>query len=681
MFFPTFNDFVKVIDQGLASGTPVLEQAQPRAEDTRTLERYQRQLCLSLSGIGRLLGPKVVTRVALTGSDPFYRTGTDVAIFLESADPAKLEALVLVQIAQGAAGNSSAGPIDGVVGKLKYRGLRSPDRSICVYVAQMPSGVVVTNSPYQLERLSSVAQGETPAIATLGEFKYFRIAPRLGDVEETAFLFLSDATIRRWCGPRWRIAASRRTHDLAVMDELQATYLAEVVQRQARPEPLETDFVLSTGGQLRLAPEGVVSSAMGTLDFQTPIVEIPLDRVTKAEADAYRTWRDGYERNWRWAFDPIGLSIGLQAGQTSADLMVMPLIAGTQYQQLLAVTQGARIHDGAGDPHDAILQWTLAVNLKSPQVRQAAGLAQMFAPAAQIDPLSWLGGTVSVYLDDDPFWTKVAEAKPDELAHFVEMNWFRLPLAVQLEVDNPFKLTGFLVALRTFVDQTSGNMLQWESLQYRERNYVKITPAQQIRGDERLRDAAIYYAPSATALTVTLSEDVLKRAIDRQLSAPAAAPKATVEKNPAAILPPPAAERLLGENLAVHLEAKVVELLSALLGEQYQAAMQRLAWNNLPILNEWHRLYPDIDPVELHERVWHLRLICPGGGRFVWNEDFRTMESTVYGHPGAPKAGPAVPPALGQLRSADFGLTFENQGLRARAVLKRAPAEAQKSLK
>ena len=43
----------------------------------------------------------------------------------------------------------------------------------------------------------------------------------------------------------------------------------------------------------------------------TPIGEIPLDEVTKAEADAYGRWRDGYQRNWSWAFDPIALRISL----------------------------------------------------------------------------------------------------------------------------------------------------------------------------------------------------------------------------------------------------------------------------------------------------------------------------------------------------------------------------------
>ena len=35
----------------------MLRLAEPRSEDVRTAKRYQRQLGLSLTGLGRLLGP------------------------------------------------------------------------------------------------------------------------------------------------------------------------------------------------------------------------------------------------------------------------------------------------------------------------------------------------------------------------------------------------------------------------------------------------------------------------------------------------------------------------------------------------------------------------------------------------------------------------------------------------
>ena len=148
--------------------------------------------------------------MAVTGSDPFFPTGTDVAVLFESPQPGALESLLLARIALAAAeAKERPSPSSGEVGGLTYHGFCSPDRSMSSYVAQLDGAVVVTNSLYQLERLAAVQQGKSKSIATLPEYTFFRIRYPLGDAEETALAFLSDATIRRWCGPRWRIADSR----------------------------------------------------------------------------------------------------------------------------------------------------------------------------------------------------------------------------------------------------------------------------------------------------------------------------------------------------------------------------------------------------------------------------------------------------------------------------------------
>jgi hypothetical protein len=103
--------------------------------------------------------------------------------------------------------------------------------------------------------------------------------------------------------------------------------------------------------------------------------------------------------------------------------------------------------------------------------------------------------------------------------------------------------------------------------------------------------------------------------------------------------------------------------------------MQRLAWGNLAVLNEWHRLYGGMDPVKLHEQLWQRRLVCPGGGQYHWNEKWQTMESTVYGHPGQPKQGKSLPIALQSASGANFGLTFEENGLRAHVELQQKTLE------
>jgi hypothetical protein len=667
VFFPIFSAAVLTADEAQRQGTPILHLAEPRSEDARTAERYQRQLGLSLTGLGRLLGPKVAKSVALTGSDPYFRTGTDVAVLFETDSPTLLENLLMTQISLAAAKEPQAKLEQGEIDSLTYRGFCSPDRSVCSYVARLDWAVVVTNSLYQLQRLADVFDKTSPSIASLPEYVFFRDRYRRGDSEETALVFLSDATIRRWCGPRWRIATSRQTRDLAVLAELQAANLDRLVKKTAQPGPIYTDFATADIGELTLDAKGVHSSVQGALEFMTPIGEIPLRKVTRAEADAYKSWRDGYQRNWRWAFDPIALRLTLRQDRLAGDLTVMPLIAGSEYREFLSISREGKFAADAGDPHDALIHFILAINPKSPMFGQAENFLSTMSQGVS---LGWLGSSVAFYADDDPVWQEVAKIPLDKLERSLGEQIPRLPLAVRFEVSNGFRLAAFLAGARAFIEQTAPGMVGWESLSYKDQPYVKISPTERAKGQQKeLENVTICYSASGDALLVTLNENLLKRAIDRQL-----ARTAETKDKPA----PPATEKpWLGSNVGLQVDRKALELVSHLSRNEYEATMQARAWANLPILNEWKRLYPDQDPVELHERVWQIRLICPGGGRYVWNETFQTMESTVYGHPGEPKNGPVAPPLLTEFAHGSFGLTFENQGLRARVSLERAKEDAQ----
>ena len=79
------------------------------------------------------------------------------------------------------------------------------------------------------------------------------------------------------------------------------------------------------------------------------------------------------------------------------------------------------------------------------------------------------------------------------------------------------------------------------------------------------------------------------------------------------------------------------------------------------------------DPLQVHEQFWQTKLICPGGGTYVWNAKWHTTESTIYGHPGEPKAGAPNAMPLARFSGANLGLNFEPQGLSAKAVFDRKP--------
>lgn len=668
VFFSSFESAMALADEADEQGTPLVELAEPQSQDAGVLARYQRQLGLKATALGRMLGPSVIKSMALTGGDPYFRIGTDLALVFEARDLATLKAAIIGQISlntKGEAGLTVTAEklVDGDK-KIPYDLWSTPDRTVCSYVAAYDNVVVVTNSLAQLKNLFAVHAGAKPAVAKLDEYRFFRDRYPADAVGETAFLFLSDATIRRWCSPRWRIGDSRRTRDLAVLAELQAAHLSKLAEGTAEPGTIHTDLRLSVSGDVALTPAGVYSKSLGSLNFMTPIGELPLERVTKTEADAYGRWRDGYQRNFSWAFDPIALKFTVDDARLAGDMTVMPLIDNSEYREFIAVSRGAKLKPNSGDPHGAAFHAALAINKDSERVKQLAGFAQSFIPQLKVDPLSWLGESIALYVDDSPLWKEFEKLKTDaEREKFAREHVSELPIALRFEVSSAFKATAFLVAIRGFVEQAGPGMTLWETKQVGEDSYVKISPtAKAVPRGQPEEKLAVYYALTADSLTFTVSEELIKKSLARS-AARAAAP--ADEK--------PSAETVawLGESLCLEIGDLAIQTLSLMGSDSYREQMQRLSWGNLPVLNEWKRLYPKQNPVELHERLWGVKLTCPGGGEYVWNDSWQTMESTVYGHPGEQKPGPDVPRQLHAFSRAGLGLTFEEQGLRARAELQR----------
>ena len=302
LFFSSFDALVDAVDHARTAGTPVLRFAEPRGEDARTQAWYEAQLGLPMGVLSRRLGPEVVQSIALTGADPYLRTGADLALLFEPKDTAALMALLEAQAALVASKNPAAEPVEYAIGEIEVRGFSSPDRSTSTYRATLGSAIAVSNSRAQLKRLAEVYAGQRKALADLPEYKFFRGRYDRTDPRETGLLVISDATIRRWCSPRWRIGASRRVRAAAVMADIQARHLDQLVARRYAGQRLTVGDDRRVAGSLVVTSRGAESETYGNLDFLTPILELDFDQATKAEAEAYAAWKDGYERNWRRFF-------------------------------------------------------------------------------------------------------------------------------------------------------------------------------------------------------------------------------------------------------------------------------------------------------------------------------------------------------------------------------------------
>lgn len=213
-------------------------------------------------------------------------------------------------------------------------------------------------------------------------------------------------------------------------------------------------------------------------------------------------------------------------------------------------------------------------------------------------------------------------------------------------------------------------MIKWENPEHAGVSYVKISSSDQPNDSMIPKNLAVYYATLPAQLVISINEDVIRRAIER-----AAPPKPADAAAPAASKPvPPQAVQTdsdwLGQSVALQATSEGLRTIQGFYRSELREAMRARSYANLVILNEYRRRFGVKDPVAFHEKLWQVKLLCPGGGHYVWNEEYQTMESSVFGHPAAPTAVAEAPDPLARVESIAGGMTFEDDGLRARVTVR-----------
>ncbi len=631
VFFPSFAAMVEVGERIEAEAAPLVHFFDGRAESAGVRGAYERQMCLKLDAFTRQLGGTLVKSVAITGSDPYLRTGSDVAVLLEG-DPAKLLPFLTARVEAAAARAGVEVERYELAGSAVV-GAQTRDRTLCAHIASAEGFAVVANSAQLLERVLSTASGEIESLAQLDEFRWFRDRYELGATNEDALVMVSDATIRRWSSPRWRIASSRRTKAAAVLADAEAFRLAGARGLLNAAAPVDVSPVMG-GGALETSGAHALDSTYGRLSFLTPIAELDLGLVTPDEQAGYERWRRGYEAAWGTSFDPLCVRLDVRPDGVDVDLTLVPLMVRSDYRDLIGLAGDTLLKGIDGRAHaGTLLHWVCAIDKEGETFRRWARMLDG-VPGMKAD---WLGDHMSIWVDyDEDYLQRVREA--DSFDMFTEEMLPELPVGVLIDVDSPLGLAAFLTGLRSQVEGSVPDLLQFQTSEYKGRQFVEIVVSDGAGFEET---PVIRYVVVPGGVVFSLSEKLIHGVIERVLSEELA-------------LGP-----WEGQSTALSVgsgfqDAAAIEMIDLAVREQLRAR----CWGNLPILNEWRDAGIE-DPVAFHEAEWGLRLVCPGGGEYVWNEADRTMESTAYGHPGAPKEGPELPPGILALTSIDLGLQFE----------------------
>jgi hypothetical protein len=630
LFVPTMAALYQLIDVIEEEGAPVLQSFDARSPYRKLAARYQAQMGLDVPEMIATRLP--VDGVAVTGGDPFYPSGTDLALVFATGNPDVLFDTLATMIAVKAKLRGAT-----AVEALPHRGFQTPDRSFSAYLAKFDGAVVVANSPVPLERIAAVAAGGAPALGALDEFKFFRQRYPLGEAE-TAYLFLSDATIRRWSGPGLRIAASRRTRAAAALGGLTA--------RQLDGQPPGDDFAGLLGATDSSGP-APRSEIYNTLGFLTPVSELALQSATPAEAAAYERWRGGYESGWAQAFDPIAIRLRLDKGSREIDLSVLPLTVDSDYREWMDITGTTPPERGALAAHpEARLFFSFAVDPESKHFRDLGEWSFSMIPALKARPLAWVGESVSVFLDDGFFLKAMAAGDAGEV---LRSNYLRLPLGVRIASRSSARLAIFLAALRGFIDESAPDLLKWERRKHANQSYLAVLSGGE---DDPSMQGGIYYAALKDSLLLALDEKVLLRAIDRAGNV-----------------------GTTGKHIHAEADPSVLAVLGGTLGSSLEDRQRRESWSALPILNEWRQLMPDKDPLAVHAAHFLENIHCPGGQGYRWNEAAGTMESVAFGHPADPRGEEAALKLVRAFSRVRAGIEFEDDGLRLRLSMDQGAAK------
>lgn len=361
--FRSLGKLLQAMDTSDLWGTHLFNQAYREARTHNVGERIKRQLALETEPALRPFYDLVVSEVAVTGSDPFAREGSDVTILFQIKQPeifkARMESFMVNAEKAHAGAKRSTGNFLGI----DYVQLETPDRMVSVYAADpAPDIHVRSNSKAALERVLEAIKGKRmdgQAVRRLGEateFAYIRTLMPRGAREEDGLVYMSDPFIRRLVGPQLKLTERRRMlcyNHLRMMGHASLLYRTE---RGAWPSSLEDLVEMKTspalfgqgelscpdGGKYSLSQDGTsgVCSRHGHAEFLTPNIEIPVTEVTGLEADEYKAFLAEYNQYWRTYFDPIALRVKITPQQYRLETIVLPLIDNSIYTSLAAVLGG-----------------------------------------------------------------------------------------------------------------------------------------------------------------------------------------------------------------------------------------------------------------------------------------------------------------------------------------------------
>lgn len=645
MYFLHFNSMAaagELMDFSTQWGDSLLRLVAVRARDNRLQDKLEDQLCLRRGPLEKLFADRVVSEMAVAGSDPFVVEGTDVTLIFKLAQAERFH-----EAAAGWLAEVQEKHPEMVQREFNYRGHKvqvryTDDRVVSSFVVEHDDYVVYSNSHRAVRAVVDAALGRSPRLYDSADYRYVTAILPPSDDARSGYFFGSEAFIKRNVGPEAKISEKRRLlcfNNLVMLNNASMFYRLEHRRSPASISDLvdgkfvdPAKVVCPHGGAYAFDAENdaCTCSLHNRLKHLTPNSELSVERVSAAEQQEYERYKQRYEAFWQTLFDPLAARITVDR-RVKIELCVLPLANSSLYQDLKASLDEKPQQLDTGRIASSAIASLAAVPGRGrigDVLRQLPGVNEVLEADPTLTGLGWLGDRASLHLCDEDM---VLEIDPTRLrpldvagldapagvqAAVAAAIWsLEMPLYVTIDVEDRDKGARLLDQLSTKIFLRGADLLgvptrldAYRLPDYRQHAVYVIS--YQIHALK----VRLHVALVGDQLVAATKPETLRQVID------AAA-------NPAAGEPVEAHALLRLNRRAIDQLADELEL--------YWAEKARLACHrNTMSIHNLLKLYDvPVDEVpRLSEAKYGVTYFCPDEGAYAYDPERDQVECTVHGN-------------------------------------------------
>jgi hypothetical protein len=345
----------RLADQLDAWGTPAANVMDGNLEERDLAQRYQTSLGLARTELGRALGNEVIESVALTGSDPYLREGSDLTAVFLVKQAALFQAALQTMLAVHAKAHGGVAESSVSHEGTSIAIATSPDGAIRQHRASVDNLGVVSNSLAATKNVLDAIKGKRPSLADEKDFCY--MLARDADQPNDVLGFFGDKFVAETVGAREKVLEARR--QIAAAELMTPGFAALLYGFIYGRSPTSVDELVASkllrkdelrhagGAAISFGPGKPARSSWGTPAVLTPLIDLPApDTVSESERVAYERFSRTYETYWSRYIDPAALRLafsGTKPDTLTADLRILPLIEGTDYREVRELAGQARV--------------------------------------------------------------------------------------------------------------------------------------------------------------------------------------------------------------------------------------------------------------------------------------------------------------------------------------------------